>query len=117
MLLGILKNLLDTAWSSRIMSGVFDVESRGADKRVLKRFGPLIAASSWFKVHLLAPAATGTPHQHLWRWCTGSNRLEMIVVFLFWSLCIILCAVGYYTVPGGNTMLVLPRPYLLNGWN
>ena len=52
--------------------------------------------------HILLPATFGYRHIQPWGWCTIPTRIQSILVFVFFALNFIFCAVDWHEFPGNT---------------
>ncbi|KAL1305804.1 hypothetical protein AAFC00_003967 [Neodothiora populina] len=88
--LGILTNLFNIYVARR--AATEDIE-KSSSSPVLT---PLRILRHWIRTYIVIPAAVGTFHQQRFMWCTIPKRLDSLIVFGWWALCIIISSTGYH---------------------
>jgi hypothetical protein len=106
LLLGMVDRFAGFVTSGQCTLTLQDAESSGAVRRN-KRTGILAKLIDipmhYLRTYLVMPATFApflTNHQQVYYWHTIPRRLDSIIVFGFWALCIILGCVDYQSFSG-----------------
>lgn len=99
---GILANLFNQVRFKRHEAVPVDAEGGSPTKSPGTISASCSAILFWLRKHLIIPATIGDYHNQPFYWCTIPKRLELLVLFGFWALTMILSFVKYDIVFEGN---------------
>ncbi len=98
LVIAIISNMFNKLWQRRYRSRSTDGE--GVSPRAYQLPAPLGLITHLVQTHLTIPAGFKSYHQRLYYGFSVPTRMESIVVFIYWTISLILCAVNIKAFQG-----------------
>jgi hypothetical protein len=98
LLAGMLNNAFNALWHHRVSHSSRDAEQAGGSNH--RAVGPVFGAWHWIKTHVIIPSSFGTYHRRLLYGFSVPTRIEAFIIWAYWAISLILCAVNIRTFEG-----------------
>jgi hypothetical protein len=99
LIIAILNNTYNYWWHTRASQSTSDIESH-QQLTTSAKDNILMVANAWWKKNIIIPSMFGTKHRQLFYSFSIPTRMEALIVFAYWTLSLVLCAVNYRTFEG-----------------
>lgn len=98
LVIGMIHRFITFLHERKMVPSSGDREGHGATRNT--KSSPIAAPYHWLRKHVITPSAIGSQKQESWMGCTIPTRMESFVIYSFWVISLVLCAVDYRAFTG-----------------